>query len=237
VKYDDEAPWPTTPDGNGTSLTRTSHTIYGNEPTNWTGEAGSPGEAEFAAPVTTITGTAGSDTYHVIRSGGQLHVYENTPPTGQPTYTIELATLGPSLTFNTQAGDDALIVEAGAEGLGPAVLIYQAGGGNNSLTLQSGTAQIDSTAAGGTLATTVKTGAQLSTTRLLQNSLVLETGSRLTLLPNGETSVVTSLDLDPGATLDLGNNALVLDYAGASPVATVREQILSGRGGVGLGAS
>jgi hypothetical protein len=56
-------------------------------------------------------------------------------------------------------------------------------------------------------------------------------------LPAGGTSVITSLALGAGATLDIGNNALVLDYAGASPAATVREKILSGRGGSGLGAS
>jgi hypothetical protein len=37
-----------------------------------------------------------------------------------------------------------------------------------------------------------------------------------------------------GATLDLTDNAAIVDYTGASPVATVREKIVSGRGGAGL---
>jgi hypothetical protein len=45
------------------------------------------------------------------------------------------------------------------------------------------------------------------------------------------------LNLASGATLDIGNNALVIDYAGTSPVATVRQRIVSGRGTTGLGAT
>ncbi|MEX2139332.1 MAG: hypothetical protein WD894_08730 [Pirellulales bacterium] len=41
----------------------------------------------------------------------------------------------------------------------------------------------------------------------------------------------------PTATLDLNNGSAVIDYSGASPAATIREQIISGRGGAGLGAS
>jgi hypothetical protein len=66
---------------------------------------------------------------------------------------------------------------------------------------------------------------------------VLQSNSRLALMPAGGTSVVTSLNLAPGATLDIGNNALVVDYSGASPLATIRGSILAGRGSAGLGAT
>ncbi|MEX2142291.1 MAG: lamin tail domain-containing protein [Pirellulales bacterium] len=238
VDYNDNAPWPTSPDGAGAALTRASQTIYGKEPTNWTGETGSPGIADLSQPLTTITGTEGNDTYYVVRSGAQLHVYENTPPIGQPTYSSELSALGPSLTINTLGGDDSMFVDSGGQGaLGLGQLIYHAGAGANSLTLSSGSARIDSTATGGTLNTTVQAGAQLSTNRLSQNGLTLAAATRVTLLPDGQTSVITSLALGAGATLDIGNNALVLDYTGTSPVTTVREKILAGRGGPGLGAS
>jgi hypothetical protein len=42
-------------------------------------------------------------------------------------------------------------------------------------------------------------------------------------------------DNSPTATLDLHNNAAIIDHSGTSPVATVRQQILAGRGGPGLG--
>jgi hypothetical protein len=49
VSYQDLAPWPTTPDGFGSSLSRVSHTVYGQDPTNWEGRAPAPGA--FAASV------------------------------------------------------------------------------------------------------------------------------------------------------------------------------------------
>ena len=43
VNYDDVAPWPTGPDGGGTSLTRKVTTNYGNDVANWQEAAPSPG--------------------------------------------------------------------------------------------------------------------------------------------------------------------------------------------------
>ena len=40
----------------------------------------------------------------------------------------------------------------------------------------------------------------------------------------------------PTATFDLASNAAVVDYTGTSPVQTIRQQILSGRGGPSFGA-
>jgi hypothetical protein len=39
----------------------------------------------------------------------------------------------------------------------------------------------------------------------------------------------------PTATLDLTDNVVVIDYAGTSPIGAVREKLLEGRGGPGLG--
>jgi hypothetical protein len=56
---------------------------------------------------------------------------------------------------------------------------------------------------------------------------------------NAGVSVVNTLAIAGGATptakLDLANNAAIVDYTGTSPSATVRQQILAGRGGSGLG--
>ena len=83
----------------------------------------------------------------------------------------------------------------------------------------------------------MQNGARLSTARLAQNGLTLDSGGAVTLLAGGGTSVISSLTLNAGATLDITDNALVINYTGASPVASVRERILSGRGGAGLGRS
>ena len=211
--------------------------------TNLADENGEPIPVELSAgvisitqPLTTITGTDGDDHYHVIRAGSQLLIYENTPAVGQPKYTSEIAALGPSLTINALGGNDSLVVDSGDQTtLGLEQLIFDAGAGDNTLTLSHGSARIDAIAAGSTLNTTVKSGAHLSTNRLSQNGLSIAENGRVTLLPDGGTSVITGLSLATGATLDIGNSALVLDYSGQSPVELVRDRIISGRTRAGLG--
>jgi len=44
VCYDDNTPWPTTPDGYGKSLTRKDPNDYGNDAINWDANDPSPGE-------------------------------------------------------------------------------------------------------------------------------------------------------------------------------------------------
>jgi hypothetical protein len=46
-----------------------------------------------------------------------------------------------------------------------------------------------------------------------------------------------TFSMAPTAILDLTDNAAIIEYSGNSPVITVREKILSGRGGPGIGAS
>jgi PEP-CTERM motif len=57
----------------------------------------------------------------------------------------------------------------------------------------------------------------------------------------GGTSVLGALSITGGATptakLDVNDNAVIINYTGPSPAATVRQQILAGRGGSGLGAA
>jgi len=103
--------------------------------------------------------------------------------------------------------------------------------------VRSGRVRIDSASTGGALNTTVEAGTELITPRLEQSGLTVKGNGRVTLLAGGGTSRITSLSLDASATLNLTDNALVLDYTGTSPVASVRAKILSGRGGPGFGAS
>jgi RHS repeat-associated protein len=183
-----------------------------------------------------VNGTPGDDTIHVLRVGNELAVYLNVAPVGEPTHRISLSQ-STSLTISGAAGADTLTVDCGQHpGLGLERLNYDAGAGNNTLILHTGSARIESMAAGGTLHTTVRAGASLSTSRLNQIALALKTNSRLTLLPGGATSVISSLELESGATLDIGTSALVVDYSGNSPLPMIRERILSGRGGPGIGS-
>jgi hypothetical protein len=71
----------------------------------------------------------------------------------------------------------------------------------------------------------------------MQAGLTLADNARVTVLPGGVTSQITSLSLGANATIDIGDGALVIDYSGDSPLAAIRAGILSGRGGSGLGAT
>ena len=50
VRYNDDAPWPTTPDGTGSSLTRNDAAAYGNDAASWLGAIASPGQVSFEPP-------------------------------------------------------------------------------------------------------------------------------------------------------------------------------------------
>jgi hypothetical protein len=92
---------------------------------------------------------------------------------------------------------------------------------------------------GGTLDTVVSGGAGLITNRFRQNGLTLADGARAQILPsswsNANTSVVTSLSIGAGATLDINVNALMVNYSGDNTETAIRDKILEGRGGVGIG--
>jgi uncharacterized protein YjbI with pentapeptide repeats len=68
-------------------------------------------------------------------------------------------------------------------------------------------------------------------------ALTLSAGE--TLVANPGVPVVVqltgSISIAPGASFDLTDNAAIVDYTEASPIAIVRERILSGRGGPGIG--
>jgi hypothetical protein len=112
-----------------------------------------------------------------------------------------------------------------------------------------------------TVATVLPAGSNLSITALATSGVTLTKAGSGTLTVNNiraaglilsegkvavalngsaaGTSVVGELSIAGGATptakLDLTNNAAVVDYTGDSPAARIRQQILAGRGGSGLG--
>jgi hypothetical protein len=84
--------------------------------------------------------------------------------------------------------------------------------------------------------TLTKAGAgALVVNNIRANSLSVSAGS-LKISPNGTdsgTSNVTALSIAGGSMLDLADNALVVDYSGASPLATIKSQLISGYAGGG----
>jgi hypothetical protein len=210
--------------------------------------------------------TAGDDALIINRStsNGYIRIYLNTPASGTPWYAIQPDVLGSlqidgltgndtvnininstagypiragGFVFNGGDGNDTLTIQGNATS-GTIPHTFRGGTGTNTLTVSSGQIAIDSTASGGVLNTTVATGAHLTTARLNQNALAINGTGRVTIVPGGdEVNVVTSLDVASGATLNINDRALVVDYTGASPAATIRNRLISGRGGAGLGAT
>jgi glucose/arabinose dehydrogenase len=89
---------------------------------------------------------------------------------------------------------------------------------------------------------TIVDGATVLDVNYLQQATIsLTAGSQLNTRTNGGTSVMKTLtiagDAAPNATLDLNNNAAIVDYTASSPIDMVRQQILAGRGGAGLNAT
>jgi hypothetical protein len=92
--------------------------------------------------------------------------------------------------------------------------------------------------------TLTKAGAGTLTVNNIRATRLSVNEGTVAVAPNGTaagTSVVGALSIAGGAAptakLDLGNNAAVIDYTGASPVGEVRQQILAGRGMAGFGAT
>jgi hypothetical protein len=137
------------------------------------------------------------------------------------------------LTIDLLAGDDTLIVSLPAHIKGPpgGILVEMGEGANNRLLVSGGEVRIDAKASGGTLNTTVLGDGHLVTGRLIQSSVTLADEAQLTLLPNGGTSRLVALMMDSQTQFDITNNALVIDYTGASPSAGIRDYLIAGRGG------
>jgi uncharacterized membrane protein len=92
-------------------------------------------------------------------------------------------------------------------------------------------------------ATVMKAGGGTLTVNNLRAASLQINGGTVAIAPNGTTagtSILSSLsiaiDATPSVKLDLVNNSLILNYNGPSPANSVRSDILSGRGGPGLGA-
>jgi hypothetical protein len=84
------------------------------------------------------------------------------------------------------------------------------------------------------------TAATLAASHVRQASLTIAAGSEVRTKPIGGTTVLGALNIAgpadaPTARFDLNNNAAVVNYAGTSPISTIRSQMLAGRGGAGLG--
>jgi polyhydroxybutyrate depolymerase len=87
-----------------------------------------------------------------------------------------------------------------------------------------------------------KAGAGMLTLNSIRAERLSVNGGTVAVAPNGTnsaTSLIGSLSIAgdgaPTAKFDLADNAAIINYTETSPAATVRQQIIAGRGGAGLG--
>ncbi len=100
VEYDDVAPWPTTPDGTGPSLTRTNtQTVYGHEPTNWSGASATPGTLPLPAAATNLTANA--------TAANRVHLAWLDPAVNETGFKIERSTDGANFIVVATLGANA----------------------------------------------------------------------------------------------------------------------------------
>jgi hypothetical protein len=84
-----------------------------------------------------------------------------------------------------------------------------------------------------------KTGAGVLSVDHVRAAALSVNGGTVAIAPSGAdagTSLVGALSIaDSVARLDLNNNAMIINYTGLSPLASIRRQVLAGRRGTGLG--
>lgn len=147
-----------------------------------------------------------------------------------------------SATFNQTVGTHAthtLFIAANAGSAGTYTL---AGGNltatnttnNGSYTQTGGTASLGNVSGTGSISVSSGTSAAKS---IHQNSLSVSANAIVTLATNSGASVVKTLAMPGGAgataAIDLGNNALLVDYSGTSPMSDIRAAVISGYAAAG----
>jgi hypothetical protein len=146
-----------------------------------------------------------------------------------------------TITLDASSGDAQIDVVSGSHVIGAPVSLAD----NTVFTIGQPTSSLSITgpldASGKIL---VKAGAGRLTANNIRAASLTINGGTVAIAPAGTasgTSIVSALsiagDAAPTARFDVSNNAAIIDYSGTSPVATVRPQILAGRGGTGLGGN
>jgi GH25 family lysozyme M1 (1,4-beta-N-acetylmuramidase) len=165
---------------------------------------GAPGPITLTASGSTLTATQGASSYTFNTSGISNIVLAMT------------------------SGADALILS----GTMPVPLLFEGTtGGSDTITLNSGAAAAIGSDPGGA-AVTVNSGAAMTVSVPAVFSAMTITGGAVALAAGGSNTLrVSSLVISGGGSLNTNDNDLIWDYAGATPINTLRGYLLSGRNG------
>jgi hypothetical protein len=144
-----------------------------------------------------------------------------------------------ALTLNATSGDAQINVTQGSHTIGAPLTLAD----NTVVTVTPAASNLTlSGPVSGTSASLIKAGAGTLTVNNVRVNALAINGGKVAIAEDDtpSTPVVGALTIaggaSPTATFDIANSAAVVDYTGTSPVQTVRDQILSGRGGPSFGA-
>jgi hypothetical protein len=202
-------------------------------------DEGLGGEAVTAQiTVAHVLGTEGDDQINIYLSddGTMLEVY-NGPrlPVNPPALTWPMNSMVP-LRIHTLGGNDGVGVDLPPGANGPLGGIeLDTGSGPAALHILGGSVRMDAIATGGLLTISVFAGAEMRTSGFDNVTLALvEAGAKATILAGRSTASQAWLQIAPGATLDITDNALVWDYFNATTAVATHQYIAAGRGEGGL---
>lgn len=188
---------------------------------NTAGESNDSNEAHAIAVIpSTFNGAAGADSYYLKRSGANLDIWIGSNGIGAPTYTT-IYTASPALTFNGAAGSDTITIDNSAGNAVPAAGISFDGGADPDTFNFIGAAASDSVTFNA--ASMIVSGMPVTFSNLETRVFDGKGGSDNLTINAGKvdlpaTQFLAALSIANGATLDLRDHSLILDYSSASPI-------------------
>ena len=231
VNYNNAAPWPTTPNGSGPSLSRYLLNGYTNDAVNWIASNPAPTPAPNAI---ILSGQSGADNYY-LRPGpnNTSQLYRNDPTfTGPPDFVFPRDGLD-QLIINAGGGNDTLTIDLpSGVGLPASGLLFNGDVGDDAINILSPTSSANP------LQINVGSG---SNTLNFQNGqgiglLTIPPSGQLNLPAGGKVLKVSKLSVGGGATLNLSDNDLIVQADSAtwqSVFNSITALVASGRNGGG----
>ena len=232
VLYDDDAPWPTAPDGGGPSLSRRHPEQFGDDPANWGADAdgGSPGKLNFAR---TLLGSGGADVFTLRTGPSTFDIFAGYPPGTLPMLSFPLTDIS-SLRIDTGDGDDAVYITTPL----PLLPVFNHGAGNDTLAFLAGQWNVLSALAGGTQPLNLAVAGALTQVTFSADqqlaSLTISEGATVSVAP-GSGTVLRAASLSVAdATLDLADGALAVQASAPTKQAVCNQLaalVAAGRNG------
>jgi hypothetical protein len=201
---------------------------------NWTGEANWSGAVPNAAGARAVFGNK-LTAPHTVTVDSAISVGQLTFDNANA-YTIAGAN---ALTLDVASGDAQVTVNTGSHVISAAVTLAD----NATVTVSPAASNLSLTGGinGAGLRLSKAGDGTLTINRISAGTLAIDAGT-VSLVPGAaDASVLGALSIAgpanaPTAKLDVNNGAFIVDYTGTSPIGPIRQRILAGRGGSGLGA-